>query len=205
MTVRAILPAVAGLALLWLAMLLLGAGDVDREILLALYARDEPLLALVALGFTFFGDWWTAVAVALLGSAWLLYRGRRPEALLLLVTTFTGRALVILEKAYFSRIRPEEHMHLVDVSSMSFPSGHSANSMMVHLSLALLAFDDDRRRKPAVAAALALTFLVGLSRPMLGVHWPSDVIGGWSFGALWTLSLITIGQRLRERRKPARA
>ena len=39
---------------------------------------------------------------------------------------------------------------------------------------------------------LLLTFLIGLSRPMLGVHWPSDVIGGWSFGALWVLLICAM-------------
>ncbi len=119
--------------------------------------------------------------------------------MLLLIASFSGRALVILEKAYFARLRPEEHLRLVEVHYQSFPSGHSANSMIVFLGLALLGFDDSAHRHRAVAAALLLTFLIGLSRPMLGVHWPSDVIGGWSFGALWLLLICAIGERWRAR------
>ena len=69
--------------------------------------------------------------------------------------------------------------------------------MIVFLGFALLGFEDPVHRHRAIAAALLLTFLIGLSRPMLGVHWPSDVIGGWSFGALWVLLIYAIGERWR--------
>jgi len=197
MTLRSNILAIAGLALLWLAMLLLGAGDVDRSLLLALYAGDEPWLALAAMGFTYLGNWWIVVSAVMLGVSWMLYRGKRLDALLLLAASFSGRALVILEKAYFARLRPEEHMRLVEVHSLSFPSAHAANSMIACLGIALLGFDKLVQRRRAIVAALLLTFLIGLSRPMLGVHWPSDVIGGWSFGALWVLLICAIGERWR--------
>lgn len=191
----------AALALIWLAMLLLGAGDVDRGLLMALYAADEPWLALGALGFTYLGTWWTAVGVTLIAALWLLWRGRRRHAMLLLVATFTGRVLVILEKAYFARLRPEENLRLVEVHYQSFPSGHSANAMLVYVGLALLAFDrGDRGRSWAIGAALLLAFLIGISRPMLGVHWPSDVIGGWAFGAFWLLLVLAAGERVMPKR-----
>lgn len=191
----------AVLAGLWLAMLLLGTGDGDREVLLALYAGDEPWLALAALGFTFLGNWPTVVVVTLIGASWLLYRGKRRAALVLLVASFTGRLLVILEKAYFARLRPEEHLRLVEVHYQSFPSGHAANSMIAYLAIALLAFDDPRHRRWAVAGALVLSFLIGLSRPMLGVHWPSDVVAGWSFGLFWTLLVLGLGARFDPARR----
>jgi undecaprenyl-diphosphatase len=185
------------LAPLWLAMLLLGAGAVDRDILLALYARDEPFLALAALGFTQLGNWWTVVGVTLVGALLLVWRGKRWGALTLLIASFTGRALVILQKAYFARLRPEEDLRLVEVSYQSFPSGHAANSAIAYVGLALLLFDDPKQRRVAAAAALVLALLIGISRPMLGVHWPSDVIAGWAFGLLWLALVFALAERWR--------
>jgi undecaprenyl-diphosphatase len=197
MTARRTLSLIAALGALWLAMLLLGAGAADKAVLLGLYAGDRPWLALAALGFTYLGNWPTVVIATMLGAGWLLYRGKRLAAVLLLVASFTGRGLVILEKAYFPRLRPEENLRLAEVHYQSFPSGHAANSMIVYLGLALLAFDKTEHRRPAVAGALLLSFLIGLSRPMLGVHWPSDVIAGWAFGALWLMVVLAAGQRLK--------
>jgi undecaprenyl-diphosphatase len=194
----------AALAALWLAMLLLGTGDGDREVLMALYAGDEPWPALAAMGFTYLGNWPTVVVVTILGAAWLAYRGKRRAALVLLFASFSGRLLVILEKAYFARLRPEEHLRLAEVHYQSFPSGHSANSMIVYLGLALLAFDDPKHRRWAVAGAVALSVLIGLSRPMLGVHWPSDVVAGWSFGLFWTLLVLGLAERWQKKEKRAR-
>ena len=191
--------AAVALAALWLAMLLLGTGDVDREVLMALYAGDEPWLALAAIGVSYLGTWPTVVVVTVLGALWLLYQGKRHAALVLLLASFSGRLLVILEKAYFARLRPEEHLRMVEVHYQSFPSGHSANSMIAYLSLALLAFDDPQHRRWAIAGALLLSVLIGFSRPMLGVHWPSDVIAGWSFGLFWTLLVLGLSSRWERR------
>ena len=190
--------ALAVLAAVWLVMLLLGTGDVDRDVLMALYAGDEPWLALGAIGVSYLGTWPMVVVVTILGAGWLLYLGKRRAALVLLIASFSGRLLVILEKAYFARLRPEEHMRLVEVHYESFPSGHSANSMIAYLSIALLAFDDPQHRRWAAAGAVLLSVLIGVTRPMLGVHWPSDVIGGWAFGMLWVLLTLRLAERLFE-------
>ena len=195
MAPRSLLMLLPGLAALWLAMLLLGTGAADRAILLILYAGDRPWLALGALGFTYLGNWSTVIVVTVIGALWMLYRRHYRGALLLLVASLTGRLLLILEKAYFARLRPEENLRLAEVHYQSFPSGHSANSMIVYLGIALLAFGDPHHRRWAVAGALLLSFLIGLSRPMLGVHWPSDVVAGWSFGAFWLLLVLAVAER----------
>jgi undecaprenyl-diphosphatase len=187
------------LAAVWLAMLLLGTGEIDRTILLGFYAGDEPWLALAATGLTYLGNWPTVVVITILGASWLAYRGKRRAALVLLVASFTGRLLVILEKAYFARLRPEENLRLVEVHYQSFPSGHAANSMIAYLTIALLAFDDPAHRRWAVGAALLLSSLIGVSRPMLGVHWPSDVVAGWAFGLFWTLLVVGLSSRWERR------
>lgn len=185
---------VAALTALWLSMMMWGAGDLDRLLLGQLYAADRPILRQAAALITLVGNWQTVVVLSLLAAVWLLYRRKVRSALLLLVVTLLGRTLVIIQKIGIARLRPDELEHLVTVKSLSFPSGHAANSMILLLSLATIAAPREQRWW-TVPAALVGAFLVGLSRPMLGVHWPSDVVGGWAFGAAWVLVMLALAER----------
>ena len=185
---------VAGLAALWLAMMLWGAGDFDRFLLGQLYAADRPILRQVAAVITLLGNWQTVVVLSLIAAVWLLYRRKIRSALLLLAITLVGRSLVIIQKVAIARLRPDELDHLVNVNSLSFPSGHAANSMILLLSLAIIAAPREQRWW-TVPAAVCASFLVGISRPMLGVHYPSDVVGGWAFGAAWVLAMLGLAER----------
>jgi undecaprenyl-diphosphatase len=111
---------------------------------------------------------------------------------LLLGVTASGRLLVWLQKDWTARVRPDAQGHLVPVESLAFPSGHAANATIVWLCLALLLPRTTHGRAYAVWAAVWLALVVGLSRVLLGVHWPSDVIGGWAFGLFWTLLLLRL-------------
>jgi membrane-associated phospholipid phosphatase len=190
----ALATAVAALAALWLAMMVSGTGTLDRAVLALLYAADRPGLSEFLRNFTLLGNWPAVVGVSLLAAVWLLATGHRRSALVLLAITLVGRALVEAMKIGVHRSRPESTDHLVPVYSLSFPSAHAANSMILWLSIALL-LPKREWRPAAVVAALVISFAVGISRPMLGVHWPSDVIGGWSFGAAWVLAMIHITGR----------
>ena len=193
--------AIAVLAAIWLAMLTLGAGRADKAILLALYAGSRPLLVAVARALTVLGSWPVVVFVAL-AAAWRLTRdGRRRTALLLIAGTAIARLLVVLQKHELGRLRPDEHLRLVHVSSLSFPSGHSANSMLVYPLCALL-LAPGPWRKPMLVAAVLLSMCIGASRVLLGVHWPSDVVGGWSFGLLCVLAIVRTDQALADNRRP---
>ncbi|HEX6375966.1 MAG TPA: phosphatase PAP2 family protein [Allosphingosinicella sp.] len=155
--------------------------------LLAAFA--EPGLVPAARLLTRLGDGWTVLAAAVAAAGWLLLRGHRRRAILLLAILASQRLLVEAMKEGFDRARPDPAGHQTAVHSMAFPSGHSANAMAVWLAIALLA-TSPRLRRPAVALALAIAFVTGLSRLVLGVHWPSDVVGGWALGAAWTLLLV---------------
>ena len=193
--------ALAALAATWLAMLLLGAGEIDRAVLVNLYAGDHPWVALAAIGFTRLGDWVTVVGVTIAGAAFLAWRKQVRDALTLLVASFSGRALIIWQKVEFARMRPQENIHLVDVHYLSFPSGHSANSMIAYFCLAWLAARDSPHRMWWAAAAIALSVAIGVSRVLVGVHWPSDVLGGWAFGLLWSLLILRLAQTLKRNSK----
>ena len=109
-------------------------------------------------------------------------------ALLTAGAPITGAILVALLKLQFGRVRPTLVDPLVYEHSPSFPSGHAANSAIVYLTLAVLLMRVERRTTTKIyilAAAITITTLVGISRVALGVHWPSDVLGGWLFGTSW--------------------
>ena len=193
--------AVAVLAALWLAMMVGGTGAADQWLLATLYVGKASWVGDFLASFTLLGNWQAVVGLSLIAAIWLA-TGHRRRALLLLGITLVGRGLVEALKLGVHRTRPEASDHLVPVYSLSFPSAHAANSMILWLTLALLL---PRRewRPAAVVAALLISFAVGISRPMLGVHWPSDVIGGWSFGAAWVLAMIALTERWPAREEKA--
>jgi undecaprenyl-diphosphatase len=188
--------ALAALACVWLAMLLLGVGSLDRVIAASIYAGSRPVLVTAARIFTFLGDPAVLVSAGVLAAAWLSLRGRGRFALGLLLVIFVGRALTEAQKYWIARARPDLEPHLVIVQTTSFPSGHAASSMIFYLRLALALTRPGRVRRLAAAAAVLLSLFIGASRVMLGVHWPSDVIGGWSFGMLWVMVTLPAFQRL---------
>jgi undecaprenyl-diphosphatase len=68
--------------------------------------------------------------------------------------------------------------------------------MIFYLTLALAVSAQNRSRKIAAAVAILLSLCIGTSRVMLGVHWPSDVVGGWAFGLLWVLLTLRPAERM---------
>lgn len=142
--------------------------------------------------------------VSCLAIAFLLVRGRWHQALYTAVATGGGAIMGKLLKALFARDRPEIVPHLVEVHSLSFPSGHSTNSAIVYLTLAVLlarSFADRRTRSFVIAAAALLVLAIGVTRVYLGVHYPSDVLGGWTVGATWALGAGLVATRLQRRRR----
>jgi membrane-associated phospholipid phosphatase len=119
--------------------------------------------------------------VALAAMAFLLWRKRTIDAVWLLLTIGIGRLAVEGIKLVVVRPRPPTGDWLEIVKSWSFPSSHSAGTMMTCVALALLFGRGERALIVALLAALA----IGWSRVALGVHWPSDVLAGWGFGLAW--------------------
>ena len=187
--------ALVALAGLWLVMLLLGGGPLDRSIYEALYAGHRSGLVTLARLLTFFGEPTLLVSAGFLVAAWLWWRGHRHLPLALLLIVLVGRAISEVQKYMIARVRPDLEPHLVVVQTSSFPSGHATSSMIFYLTVALALSRDTPWRRTAAAGAVLLSLLVGLSRVMLGVHWPSDVVGGWAFGLLWVLLTLRLAER----------
>ncbi|HEX6736823.1 MAG TPA: phosphatase PAP2 family protein [Vicinamibacteria bacterium] len=126
-----------------------------------------------------------ACMVLVLGVAFVhLLRGERREALTWIAVGLAVWASIELLKAWILRPRPELWPRLVTQGGSSFPSGHAVAGATFY---PLLAWDLTRRRRSWFPAALALSvavaFVVGFGRLYLGLHWPSDVLGGWLLGA----------------------
>ena len=173
-------------------MLWLGTGALDRAILAFLYAGGDTVRTTIALIVTRFGDPDLLLLVTGLVALLLIARRDLRSAALLLGISLSGRLFVDLQKTWIARPRPDAHLHLIGTRTDSFPSGHAASAVMVWITLALLIPREARWRGPVLAAAALAAVGAGLSRPMLGVHWPSDVIAGWCFGLFWILLLMRL-------------
>ena len=120
-------------------------------------------------------------------------------AFFVLAATVMSWGMNTLLKLYFNRPRPALIDHDMHLATSSFPSGHAMLSATVYLTLAavLARTTDSRRLKLYIlTVATALSGLVGVSRVYLGVHWPSDVLAGWSAGAAWALGAWGVAQFL---------
>lgn len=147
----------------------------------------HPKLTDVLILYTHLGSVYALLGMTAAASLWLWLKRERLRVAFLLTTIIGGRVGIELIKLFVDRPRPSFDAHPVVVHSQSFPSGHAGNSMLTFLSLALFVAPD-RWRPLAVTVAVAASLLMGTTRPLLGVHWPSDVLAGWLYGA--TLSLI---------------
>lgn len=118
----------------------------------------------------------------------LMFAHRRREALWFALTVMTGWLACSALKALVARARPDIVPHLMEAGGNSFPSGHSFNSAVVYMTMALTFAAFTTRpavRVTMVGAAIALSLAIAWSRIWLGVHWPSDVVAGWLGGAGW--------------------
>jgi len=136
---------------------------------------------------------------SVLAIAFLLLLSRYRHALYMAAATGGGALFGTMLKSHFARARPEVVPHLIEVHSLSFPSGHALNSAIVYLTLAILLareLKQWRMRIFVVGAAALLVLLIGFTRLYLGVHFPSDVLAGWMLGAGWALAMGMIADLL---------
>jgi membrane-associated phospholipid phosphatase len=102
--------------------------------------------------------------------------------------------LDLIAKAFFHRPRPALWLSVAPETNYSFPSGHSMVSMAMVVAFIAIAWPT-RWRWPVFVVAATSTLLIGLSRLYLGVHYPSDVLGGWCGALLWVCGLLLILKR----------
>ena len=185
--------------------------DFDHAILRAMRDSEDPSdpwgpgwLEGAAKDLTAMGNYAPMFVVLFSTVAYFLLMRQWGRAVLVSATVLLGFALTHLLKAFIGRERPEIVPHLVDVTTKSFPSGHAMMSAVMYLTIgALLAQAEDRLRAKLyiMGLAIALTLAIGATRVYLGVHYPTDVLAGWSLGTAWAALMWLAAWAVHRRRR----
>lgn len=148
---------------------------------------------------TFFGNTTTVMTLIALTICYLFIKKYYSELLWVIFTSAFGAILNYLIKFVYQRPRPSIE-HLVDASHYSFPSGHSMASLIFYGSLIVLVhlLIKNKSLQTILSAGLfLLILLIGISRVYVGVHYPTDIIGGFLLGGAVLLASIPLFTRIR--------
>jgi undecaprenyl-diphosphatase len=212
--IAAALTLAAGL-LFWLLAARVNRGHTaqwDEQILRALRRADDQAVLVgprwlqeAGLDVTALGSPLVLGICIITSVGFLYFEGQRRVAILTMLTTGGGALLSLALKELFTRPRPDVVPHLREVVNSSFPSGHSMGAAVVYLTLGTMFMKSFRSRRAKIfclTLAVLLTVAVGVSRVYLGVHYPSDVLGGWVAGISWSLGCWALGELVPSRPLP---
>ena len=168
----------------------------DTRGLIWLFHHQTPLLTGVALALSWLGNIFVLGPVVLV-LTWLFWRKSRRAAGFFALGVVGALVLNLAAKAFFARARPDLFAALSPTTYSSFPSGHAMGSTAFALALYLLVRHLYPRWRWQVATVGFLFALgVGLSRPYLQVHYPSDIVAGWALSTAWVLGVYVWYARL---------
>ncbi|MGE0305222.1 MAG: phosphatase PAP2 family protein [Acidimicrobiia bacterium] len=171
---------------------------VDRDLTQWIVEHRTAAIVDVMQAVTRLGDGWVVAAVVAVG-ALVLHRERRRGATILVVSSAGSAVIVALTKQLVARPRPPTADAAIAANGYAFPSGHAAQSIACYGALAVITFGLTHRRRTRLLAGLGASTValsLGVSRIVLGVHWLSDVLAGWTVATGW-LSLVLLGTRVR--------
>lgn len=162
------------------------------------YSRRCPWLNRILITITYMGNWQsiTVLALALL----ILPKTRRTIGLPFAVTSISSTVCYKLVKECFQRPRPDLAVRIIEQGGYSFPSGHSMNGLVCFGMLIYLIRRYCRNKKTAnvlTVLLVLLVILIGCSRVYVGVHFPTDILGGWSLGLAFLMTAILIFEKIR--------
>jgi len=181
----------------------------DQSIILALRDPANPSVPMgpawvqeAARDLTSLGSIIVLAIITLSVSGYLFLARKYAAAWLMIVAVFGGIVLNDLLKSAFARPRPDILYQAAQVFTSSFPSGHAELSAITYLTMAVLLAESQTSCKIGlyfIAVSALLTILIGVSRVYLGVHYPTDVLGGWCIGAAWALACWVLMTWLRRK------
>ncbi|MFI5953860.1 phosphatase PAP2 family protein [Cryptosporangium sp. NPDC051539] len=158
------------------------------------YAVDHPAFVLVMKALSRVGSapyYWVLVVGLVVWSAWRRAGG---DAVFAVLAVGGGELLNLAAKSLVDRVRPVWPDPVATAGGLSFPSGHAQGAMVGYGVLVILLAPalGTRWRRLLVAAAAMMVLAIGFSRVALGVHYPTDVVGGYLLGATWLAALLAI-------------
>jgi undecaprenyl-diphosphatase len=184
--------------------------ELDERTMRAVRRVDEPGVPIgpawlqdTARDITALGGYSVLILLVAMTAGFLQLHGKRGETRFVVGAAVSGYLVGMGLKAWFVRPRPSVVPQLEIAYQTSFPSGHSMMSAIIYLTLGALltqfAGNLPRLRIYFLICALFLTGLVGVSRVYLGVHYPTDVLAGWTAGLVWANVCSLVAARLQRR------
>lgn len=162
------------------------------------YSRRSSGLSNIIIPVTYSGNVETVVVIGVILILWKTTRKTYgfPFAIVAISSSVTYKII----KGLFKRPRPDVAVHLIKQGGYSFPSGHSMNCLVCYGFLIYLINRHCKNKKLAATLSVLLTIqiiCIGLSRVYVGVHFPTDILGGWSLGIAFLTVAIIIYERIR--------
>ncbi|MBT2736304.1 phosphatase PAP2 family protein [Bacillus sp. ISL-7] len=175
----------------------------DRTVIDMVQGSETLVLTNVMKFFTFIGSAPFVIVLSLFLLLFLYKVLHHRLELILFASAITGSAILNgILKQFFQRVRPDFH-RLIDIEGYSFPSGHAMNAFTVYgiLSFLLWRHIPSRfGRGVLISVSIIMILAIGISRIYLGVHYPSDIIGGYFASGFWITTAILFFQYYQEKR-----
>ncbi len=156
---------------------------IDKSISYAIYSIRTPLLTMLMNDISFMGAELT-ILLASIGMIWMAFFQKRKQAFIYGIILAMGVLINQILKIFYQRPRPDMDL-LIQLSSYSFPSGHSMNSFIFYMLLSYFiyrTYPEKRIYIPVFIVCVLIILSVGFSRVYLGVHYPTDVLAGYVAG-----------------------
>ena len=163
----------------------------DAPILDTLHSYTTPSLDRFFIIMTRLGYLWGVMPLDVMVLVFLLFRRRFRDGLFFGIAIIGSAVLNIVAKNHYARLRPDLWLSIAPETTYSFPSGHAMGSITLAMTLIILCWPT-RARWPSVIGGIVFVVLVGTSRVYLGVHYPSDILAGWTAATAWTFGIYML-------------
>lgn len=170
---------------------------VDDAVLEQLYSLRNSTATAFFRTITHFGAPEASLIAATALSAWLIWRRNATNGMLALLFVYGSNLLAGITKVLFNRIRPDIWTPLIQEVTFAFPSGHATASAILALLITFL-FRGSRWRRLIICGAILYVLIVGVSRLYLGVHYATDVLGGWLLAGAWYSLVLAAYYRFKK-------